>query len=235
MVCRCACGGVRAGHIGSDHTRTRSRPVGNAPFGSQMGSKPVRLIKSSGLARMAHRTTNARAQRAFSSAQRTSTSSWGGALATERIRAGGGWPVPARLSGTVRPVLGASGLPRIDPLGVGHTLAAWHLLAGDLKTTVTTTAGWAGGWLARHKRLNRPSRGPCTRRGVSAGRAPVNRPLTAPLGRPDPARRTAWGRPATRCQTPRSTPAACTRSSTSRSPIAGRPVWPSRSTFSASP
>jgi hypothetical protein len=60
MVCRCACGGVRAGHIGSDHTRTRSRPSATPLFGSQMGSKPVRLIKSSGLARMAQRTTNAR-------------------------------------------------------------------------------------------------------------------------------------------------------------------------------
>ena len=61
MVCRCAGGGVRAGRIGSDHTRTRSRPSATPPFGSQTGSKPVRPIKSSGLARMAHRTKNARA------------------------------------------------------------------------------------------------------------------------------------------------------------------------------
>jgi len=26
MICRCAYGGVRAGQIASDHTRTRSRP-----------------------------------------------------------------------------------------------------------------------------------------------------------------------------------------------------------------
>src|SRR5579864_1386991 len=45
-------------------------------------------------------------------AQRTSTSSRGGAPATQRIRAGGG-----------RPVLGAFGPPRIDPLGVGRAPA----------------------------------------------------------------------------------------------------------------
>jgi hypothetical protein len=57
------------------------------------------------------------------------------------------------------------------------------------------------------------------------------------LGRPDPVSRQAHriGQAGHEMQTPRSTPAACTRSSTSRSPIAGRLVWPSRSTFSASP
>ena len=184
MVCRCACGGVRAGHIGSDHTRTRSRPVGNAPFGSQMGSKPVRLIKSSGLARMAHRTTNARRSGLFLRPENEHVILGRGT--SDRANTRRRWMASSpRPSGTVRPVPGASGPPRTDPLGVGHTIAAWHLLAGDLKTAVTTTAGWAGGWLARHKRLNRPSRGPCTKCGVSAGRAPVNRLLTAPrAGRP---------------------------------------------------
>jgi hypothetical protein len=133
-------------------------PVGNAPSGSQMGSKPVRLIKSSGLALMAHRTTNARRSGLFLRPENEHVLLGRGT--GDRANTRGRWIASSpRPSGTVRPVLGASGPPRTDPLGVGHTLAAWHLLAGDHETTVTTTAGWAGGWLARHKRLNRPSRG----------------------------------------------------------------------------
>ena len=130
---------------------------------------------------MAHRTTNARRRGLFLRPENEHVILRRGT--SDRANTRRRWMASSpRPSGTVRPVLGASGPPRIDPLGVGHTLAAWHLLAGDLKTTVTTTAGWEGGWLARHKRLNRPSRGPCTKCGVSAGRAPVNA-RSPPLGR----------------------------------------------------
>jgi hypothetical protein len=174
MVCRCACGGVRAGHIGSDHTRTRSRPSATPLFGSQMGSKPVRPIKSSGLARMAQRTTNARRGGLFLRPENEHVILGRGT--SDRANTRGRWMASSpRPSGIVRPAPGASGPPRIDPLGVGHTLAAWHLLAGDLKTTVTTTAGWAGGWLARHKRLNRPNAAvPTNCSGFRPGPAGVN-------------------------------------------------------------
>ena len=130
---------------------------------------------------MAHRTTNARRSGLFLRPENEHVILGRGT--SDRANTRRRWMASSpRPSGTVRPVPGASGPPRTDPLGVGHTLAAWHLLAGDLKTTVTTTAGWDGGWLARHKRLNRPSRGPCTKCGVSAGRAPVNA-RSPPLGR----------------------------------------------------
>jgi hypothetical protein len=81
----------------------------------------VRLIKSSGLARMAHKTTNARRSGLFLRPENEHVILGRGT--SDRANTRGRMASSPRPSGTVRPVLGASGPPCIDPLAVGHTPA----------------------------------------------------------------------------------------------------------------
>jgi len=183
MVCRCACGGVCAGHIGSDHARTRSRPPATPTPGAKWGAnrETDQILRPRADGAQDHKRS---AQRPFPTPrERARHPGAGHQRQSEYAPAVDGQFAAAERhstasSGRLRPATHRPAWRR--PYARGMAPSGWRP-----EDHSQNDSRWVGGWLARDKRLNRPSRGPCTKCGVSAGRAPVNRPLTAPrAGRP---------------------------------------------------